>query len=243
MRSVTRVLVIVACFFAWSVAVTPPDDLRGRDPHASSHFQFARVQFDSYDYGRRMPGWAHDYPRADRNFLKILSELTSVETTAESYVIVKLDEPQIMDYPLLYFSEPGTWAITEEEAVNLRAYLLKGGFAIFDDFDGPHQWNNFERCMKQVFPDRNLEKLTLDHPIFQCFFEIETLDMVPPYDVWGEPTFYGLSDEKGRLRVVVNFNNDIGDYWEWSDQSLAPIRLSNEAYKFGINYVLYALTH
>ena len=101
---------------------------------------------------------------------------------------------------------------------------------------------NFERCMKQVIPERNLVELTLDHPVFNCFYEIETLDMVPPYRVRGKPTFYGLEDDHGRLQVVVNFNNDIGDFWEWSDEQFHPIQLSNEAYKFGVNYIIYALS-
>ena len=175
--------------------------------------------------------------------LRILSEVTGIETAPDSNVIVQLDDPEIMDYPLLYFSEPGTWNITPEEARNFREYLDRGGFAIFDDFDGPRDWMNFERCMKQVIPERNLVELTLDHPVFNCFYEIETLDMVPPYRVRGKPTFYGLEDDHGRLQVVVNFNNDIGDFWEWSDEQFHPIQLSNEAYKFGVNYIIYALTH
>lgn len=208
-----------------------------------SQFYFARVQFSSFDTFAWIPGWAHDYPRAERNFLKILGEVSAIRTTPESYAIVRLDDPEIMQYPLLYFSEPGTWAITPQEAKNLREYLLRGGFAIFDDFDGARDWYNFERCMKQVFQDRHLEKLTQDHPVFHCFYDIPTLDMVPPYAMAGRPVFYGLSDDKGRLQAVANFNNDIGDFWEWSDESFIPINLSNEAYKFGVNYVMYALTH
>jgi len=83
----------------------------------------------------------------------------------------------------------------------------------------------------------------VDHPVFHCFFDIDDLEMIPPYGVPGKPTFYGMYDEADRLQMVANFNNDIGDYWEWSDQSLAPIQLSNEAYRFGINYIVYALTH
>lgn len=213
------------------------------DPLDPVHFRFARVQFSSYFYGGWNPGWAHDYPRAERNFLKILAEVTGIETTPDSYAIVQLEDPEIMEYPLLYFSEPGTWNITPEEARNFREYLQRGGFAIFDDFDGARDWMNFEHCMKQVIPERNLVELTLDHPIFHCFYEIETLDMEPPYRVRGKPTFYGLEDDNGRLQVVVNFNNDIGDFWEWSDESWYPIHLSNEAYKLGVNYIIYALTH
>ncbi len=219
------------------------DDDRSHDPLDPSYFRFARVQFSSYYYGGWNPGWAHDYPRAEQNLLKILSEVTGIETTSDSYVIVQLDDPAIMDYPLLYFSEPGTWNITPEEAENFREYLKRGGFAIFDDFDGPRDWANFQRCMKMVFPERNMVQLTVEHPIFQCFYAIETLDMTPPYTVRGNPTFFGLDDENGRLQVIANFNNDIGDFWEWSDQAWVPVQLSNEAYKFGVNYIIYAMTH
>jgi len=219
------------------------DDAPEYNPMDSLYFKFARVQFSSFDFWGRNPGWAHDYPRAERNLLKIIAEVTSIETTSDSYTVVQLDDPEIMDYPLLYFSEPGTWNITPEEAQNFREYLSRGGFAIFDDFDGPRDWANFQRCMKQVMPERNFVELAVEHPIFQCFYQIETLDMVPPYQVWGKPTFYGLADETGRLQVIVNFNNDIGDFWEWSDQSWMPINLSNEAYKFGVNYIIYALSH
>ena len=212
-------------------------------------FNFVRIRYNGFIgswMGGRMgdPPWAHDYDRAERNFLKILSELTTIETTEESYLILDLHDPRIMNYPILYVSEPGYWNCTEAETDNLREYLLRGGFVIFDDFrDSPGEWSNFAGCMKKVFPDRTLDKLTIDHPVFNCFYNIETLEMTTPYPVPGVPEFYGMSDDKGRLQVVANFNNDIGDYWEWSDQSLVPIQLSNEAYKFGINYIVYALTH
>ncbi len=231
-----------------SIASSGADDyILPEDP---VYFRFARVRFNENGRFFRY-GWAHDYPRAERNFLKILSEVTSVQTTPASYTIVDLDDPQIMDYPLLYFSEPGTWGVTPAEAENLREYFLRGGFAIFDDFDGPRQWAAFMSSMKRVFPERKMERLTVDHPIFQCFYEIETLDMVAPgserFSRFSRPAapaeFYGMSDETGRLQVIVNFNNDIGDYWEWSDTDFFPVSLSNEAYKLGVNYVIYALTH
>lgn len=212
-------------------------------------FNFVRIRYNGFlgswvGGGWGVSPWQHDYPRAEQNFLKILSELTTVETTEESYLILDMDDPRIMNYPILYVSEPGYWNCTDAETDNLREYLLRGGFVIFDDFrDNPGEWSNFASCMNDVFPDRTLEKLTIDHPVFGCFYTIETLEMIPPYGVPGIPTFYGMSDEDGRLQVVANFNNDIGDYWEWSDQSLVPIQLSNEAYKFGINYIVYALTH
>lgn len=214
-------------------------------------FNFIRIRYNgfvgvgSWGAGRwGPPPWAHDYPRAERNFLNILSELTTIETAAESYLILDLNDEEIMKFPVLYVSEPGYWNCTQQETDNLREYLRRGGFVIFDDFrDAPGEWDNFAKCMREVFPDREMEVLTIEHPIFHCFYDLQSLDMVSPYEVPGKPTFYGMSDERGRLQVIANFNNDIGDYWEWSDQSLTPIQLSNEAYKFGINYIVYALTH
>ena len=213
-------------------------------------FNFVRIRYHGFggvggwNAGNWQPPWAHDYPRAERNFLNILAEMTTIETTPESFLILDLDDPEIMKFPVLYVSEPGYWNCTEAEVKNLREYLQRGGFVIFDDFrDAPGEWDSFSSCMSQVFPGRKLEVLTLDHPVFHCFYDIETLEMQPPYPVPGKPTFFGMSDENGRLQVVANFNNDIGDYWEWSDQSFTPIKLSNEAYKFGINYVVYAMTH
>lgn len=229
---------------AWTADVDRT--LREADPNV---FNFVRIRYNGFvggwwgGMGRDLP-WRHDYPRAEQNFLKIMRELTTVETNPEAYIILDLNDAAIMNYPLLYVSEPGYWNCTDEEVENLREYLDRGGFVIFDDFrDAPGEWENFSGCMRRVYADRPLVELTLDHPVFHCFYDIETLEMVPPYGVPGQPTFYGMSDEEGRLQVVANFNNDIGDYWEWSDQSLTPIQLSNEAYKFGINYVIYALTH
>ncbi len=133
--------------------------------------------------------------------------------------------------------------ITSEEAENFRNYLNRGGFAVFDDFDGPRDWTVFESAMSVVFPGRRMTRLEVDDPIFHCFFDIETLDMLPPYNVRGVPEFWALRDDSGRIQAVANFNNDIGDYWEWSDESFYPIDLSNEAYKLGVNYAVYALSH
>ncbi|GMR24428.1 MAG: hypothetical protein BMS9Abin37_2973 [Acidobacteriota bacterium] len=204
-------------------------------------YSFARVQFQSFRSGRN-PGWSHDYPRAERNLLRILSEVTNVHTEPAAHTIVQLASDEITRYPILYFSEPGEWAITPEEAENFRAYLGRGGFAIFDDFDGPWDWENFESCMRLVLPGQHLELLALEDPVFQSFFHIKSLEMTNPTGR-SAPSFWGIRDDAGRVQVVANFNNDIGEYWEWSEQGYYPIELSNEGYKLGINYIIYALTH
>ncbi len=59
-------------------------------------------------------------------------------------------------------------------------------------------------------------------------------------------TYQGIfedNDPKKRLMAIANYNGDIGEFWEWSDTGYAPIDLSNEAYKVGVNYMIYGLTH
>ena len=156
-----------------------------------------------------------------------------------------LDDPALFDYPVAYMSEPGYWTMTPEETANFRAYLDKGGFVIFDDFRGQH-WYNFEAQIRQLYPEGRLVELDVSHPIFHSFFEIASLDFVQFYDRSEKPIFYGLfedNDPEKRLLLVANYNNDIGEYWEFSDQGYVPIDLSNEAYKLGVNYVIYAMTH
>lgn len=216
--------------------------------HSPTLFQFVRVRYNGYvtflsSQRWGPPPWAHDYPRAERNLLQILQELTTIQTTPDSYLVLDLHDPEIMNYPFLYMSEPGYWNITEKEANNFRQYLLRGGFVVFDDFRGESEWANLTNAMKKVLPESSFQLLEADQPIFHCYYDIDTLDMIPPYDVPGPPQFYGLFDLHNRLVAVANYNNDIGDYWEWADDSLSPIDLSNEAFKFGVNYAIYGITH
>ena len=249
MKRSTLLFLTAACLWGLLIPVLSLDDVgSNHDPSDPNLFQFVRIRYNGYSGflgGRRFgtPPWAHDYPRAERNFLKIVQELTSIETTPESHLILDLDDPEIMKYPVLYVSEPGYWEVTEAEVKNFREYFLRGGFVIFDDFRGSGEWTNLSTNMRKVLPESSFRELTLDDPIFHCFYDIDTLDMTPPYNVPGKPAFHGIFDSQGRLQVVANYNNDIGDYWEWSDDTLTPVNLSNEAFKFGINYIIYGMTH
>ena len=226
---------------------------RGRDPSDweqvpyDGRLTFVRLQYDAEGGGfnfRREPPWAHDYPRADRNFMTIMKELTYADARADGGNIFKLDDPELTHFPVAYMSEPGFWTPTEAEAVGLRAYLQKGGFVIFDDFRDWH-WQNFEEQMRLVLPDAHLMELDATHPIFHSFYEINSLEFVQFYDREQKPIFYGIFEENDpskRLIVVANYNNDIGEYWEYSDTGWVPIDLSNEAYKLGVNYIVYGMT-
>jgi len=148
-----------------------------------------------------------------------------------------------MRFPFAYLCEAGYWQPTDAEVVGLRNYLLKGGFVIFDDF-ARNDWVNFEQQMKRVFPELHPMKLTADDKVFDSFYHIASLDFTHPY--YGLPSeFYGIyenNDRSQRLMAVINYNNDISEYWEWSDEGMFPVAASNEAYKLGINYLVYALT-
>jgi hypothetical protein len=172
------------------------------------------------------------------------SEITSIGPNFNGSNILSVDDPELFKYPVAYMSEPGFWTLTAEEIASLRDYLLKGGFLIFDDFANRH-WFNFEDRMLEVLPDARIVELDATHPIFHSFFEINALDHTHPY--YGlKSIFYGIfedNDPEKRLIAIVNYNNDIGESWEWSDTGYIPIELSNEAYKLGVNYIVYAMTH
>ena len=218
----------------------------GNTPY-DGRFTFARIRFNPLggEGGfRRDLKWDHDFPRAEKNFMKIVTELSSIRPFMNGGNVFSADDPELNRFPVAYLSEPGFWTVSDAEATGLRAYLLKGGFLIFDDFVGDH-WFNFELQMHKVLPNARIIRLDPSHPIFDSFFHITSLEFHHPY--FGTPSeFYGIfedNDPSKRMMAIVNYNNDIGDYWEWSDAGFVPIELSNEAYKLGVNYVMYAFTH
>lgn len=211
-------------------------------------FTFVRLRFEPAGFGCTAGGracWDHDYPRAETHFGQILNEITMVRPYMEGSNIISIGDPELMKYPLAYMSEPGFWTMTDDERENLRNYVLKGGFIIFDDFAGPSQGANFATRVRELLPGLNLVQLDVTHPIFDSFFHIESLDYQHPYyNVRSE--FFGVfedNDPEKRLLLIANFNNDIGEYWEFSDTGFLPIDLSNEAYKIGVNYIVYSMTH
>ena len=213
-------------------------------------FVFTRIRYgpavEMRGRFRREPTWMHDFPRADFHFMKILSELTFVPTFNDQGNILTLDDPDLAKFPIAYMSEPGFWTMSEAEREGLRNYLLKGGFIIFDDFRGYHIQNLVSQ-MRQVYPEASFQKLDTTHPIFHSFFEIKTLDPRSGYYAEaGDTEWLGIfedNDPRKRLIAIANNNHDLGELWEFSDTGYVPVDLSNEAYKFGVNYVMYAMTH
>ena len=219
-------------------------------PRNESKFTFARIFFNypmtRFSFGpvgaSNGPPWSHDWPRSEEHFMKIMSEVTKLDVNPSGHII-SFQNDDCFKYPIAYLCEVGYINLSEQEARRMAEYLLRGGFLIVDDFRGEREFSNFRYQMKQVFPDRSLEELPRTHPIWTCFYDISKLNIEPPYSRWMTPQYFGMSDDNGRLMMVVDYNNDISEYWEWSDNPMMPIEESNEAYKYGVNYVMYALTH
>lgn len=193
-------------------------------------------------------GWAHDYPDAERNFARIVDELTGVRTNLvpSGGNVLTFEDPRLAKFPVAYVSEPDEWRTTPDEAAALRRYLLKGGFVIFDDFF-EFEMENLVRQMRRVFPELTFLPLDGSEPIWSSFFALEPTEIVlegPRKN--GTPRFYGLyenDDKRGRMMAVAAAGADIGDLWEWSAQGYYPVDPTNEAYRIGINFLVYALTH
>jgi hypothetical protein len=204
-------------------------------------FTFVRLRYPEV----RGTGWAYDYPAMERHFMKVVKEITTVGPVVEGSNIHTLDDPELHRFPMAYLSEPGYWVMSDEEAKGLREYLLKGGFLMVDDFMG-REWYNFEEQMLRVLPGARIVPMDVSHPVFDSFFRLESLDMTYPNRPSIKAEFHGIfedNDPAKRLMVIINYNNDIGDYMEWSDDDLYPVNLTNDAYKFAVNYVMYSLTH
>jgi uncharacterized protein DUF4159 len=213
------------------------------EPNAQydARFTFVRVRYTVY--GRS--GWEFDYPTMERNLMQMTREVTAVAPHVDDSNIYALDDPELLHYPVAYISEPGYWVPSETEVAGLRTYLAKGGFFIVDDFMRG-EWHNFEHQIKRVLPNADIHRLTVDNPIFHSFFDIKTLDMSYPHDPYLKAEFFGIyedNDPSKRLSVIINYNNDIGDYMEWSGAGWWPVNITNDAYKLAINYLIYGLTH
>ena len=208
-------------------------------------FTFIRLRYGPpIPYQTQRVGWSHDYPEGEVHFTQILNEISYLGSRTEQSNVMALDDPDLSHYPIAYMCEPGRWYMTDEEAAAFRAYLLKGGFVFFDDYRGA-DWVNFEQQMRRILPEGQWQDLELSNPVYHMFFEIKTLD-VPQYYDRGSAVFravYEDNDPSKRIVALANFNTDISEYWEWSDTGFKPIDESNEAYKIGVNYIMYGMTH
>jgi hypothetical protein len=226
----------------------PPVAERTTEPH---QFYFTRAAYSS-GFGRR--GWTTDYPKADRQFMIGVTRILSQLDASPDENPVRLDDPGLFRFPFLYAVEVGRMSLSDPEVEGLRRYLQAGGFLVVDDFWGTQQWANFEFEMSRVLPGREIVELPLDHPVFHSFFDVREILQVPNVyqGVNGGPTWEqdgyephcrGILDDKGRLMVIVNWNTDLGDAWEWAENVDYPYQASTFAYEMGVNMIVYGMSH
>lgn len=199
-------------------------------------------------------GWATDYPGGDCKFMGVINRLTGIRVHPNPHVMEILDK-DLFKFPFAYVVEPGQMYLDIDDAKRLREYLLRGGFLHVDDFWGPDEFANFEAQIAKVFPDRKLERLPMSHQVFHTFFDVDEVIQVPNQrngcnggDTFEDqrdkdPRVLGISDDNGRLMVVVTYNSDLGDAWEYMDLACYPAKYSGFAYRMGLNIMIYAMTH
>ena len=211
-------------------------------------------------------GWRTDYPWAQRNLLIRLSELTKTRVSwlrsgMPHVWLVRLTDPSLFRCAYLMASDVGTIGLSDEEADALRRYLKKGGFLWVDDFWGEEAWSQWTRELaKSLTPaEYTIEDVPLSDPIFRSMLEVKRVPQVTGIGFWravrgsttserGEetavPHLRAIRDTHGRIIVVMTHNTDVSNSWERETEDPAYFyQFSVEGYAFGINILLYAMTH
>jgi Domain of unknown function (DUF4159) len=254
-----------AALVLWALAAILPPLADAQAPeqpdarYAGLQWTFARIRYDAWT----MPSsrflsaedepWFIDAPAAEQNLSRRLKTVTSIKVNDP--VMLRLEDANLWQYPWIYIVEPGNLRLRDSEVTILREFLLRGGTLTFDDFHGPIEWANLEREMKRVFPDRRIVDLPPDHPIFHCFYQIDQYPQTPGLGsflqgrTWEKGGYVAplraIEDDAGRAMVLINWNTDMGDGWEWSNAADYPgyVKFTAQAYRMQINEVIYSLTH
>ncbi len=235
------------------VPLPEPDAFSGTMDDGKSEFTFVRSVHTGLGPWAYYKGWYTDWPKADRQFILGIQRLTNIGV-AERGKAIPLTDPAIFQYPFVYAVEVGHLNLTDPEAAALGEYLRRGGFLFCDDFWGTWEWENFRQNIERVLPGKKIVDLDLTHPIFHCYYDIGEIIQVPnvgaalyernTHEQDGiVPHCRGIFDDTGRLMVVINWNTDLGDAWEWADLPGFPARYSTYAYQMGINAIIYAMSH
>jgi len=225
-------------------------------------FRFARLAYNDNSafggFGRFSRGgsWMTDAPEAEQHLLTGIRRLTRINTLdplRDELIAVRPGDPDLFEYPFIYGVEVGRWYLDDQEAANLREYLLRGGFLMVDDFHGSAQWEGFMESMRRVFPDREVVEIPDNHEVFHVLYDLDQKVQIPgvaalmsgrTYEQDGvDPHWRGVFDDTGRLMVAINFNMDLGDAWEHADDPQYPQPLTALAYRFAISYAIYAMSH
>jgi uncharacterized protein DUF4159 len=199
--------------------------------------------------------WTMDYPRSDRHLLAGVRRLTRIDTRSVEQVVELDDTDEIYNWPVLYGVEVGHWELPLNQARQLRDYTQRGGFLMVDDFHGSQEWQIFMASLERVFPDRPVEDIPDNDPIFHVLYDITDRVQIPGAqylqsgityekgETGKEPHWRAIRDDKGRIVMAICHNMDMGDAWEWSDDPRYSEKWAALAYRIAMNYFVYDLTH
>lgn len=249
-------------------SMEPYDDVElPSDYQEQTEFVFARLMYPQHPRARfggyrRFGGgdwreggtsWTQDYPRADRHFAAALRRLSRIQVRSVEQPINLDDGDDAFNYPWMNAGEMGDWKLSDAQVVELREWLLRGGFLMLDDFWGTEEWNRFAESMRRVFPNRPMVEIAGDDPIFHIVYDLDDRYQVPGEWALARGTTYrndgatphwrGIFDDHGRVMVAMTFNSDVGDSWEWADDPNYPEKYSALGIRIGVNYVIYSMTH
>lgn len=262
------VLLLVGSLLAWQKPFKqyPGVEYEGgplpADWQEKTEWAFARLMFpggplDGYrgrfdgDWREGLTLWTQDYPKADRLFSQALKRLSRVHVRSVEQCINLEDGNEVYNWPWVYAVQVGEWGLTPGQAKVLRDYLLHGGFFMADDLHGTEEWEEFRKSMMLVFPDRPIEEVPDDDPIFHTVYDLDERFQMPGYahlrlgyknDGKGAH-WRAIRDDRGRIMIAISVNSDIGDAWEYADIPRYPERFSSLAMRLGVNYVVYAMSH
>jgi len=227
------------------------------DPDAPlAEFHMARLIYDSGRNERAWRSWwAIDYPEAEYHLMRGLARLTSLDVADDS-IHLRLTDDDIFDHPWLFAQQVGQWHLSDAEILRLREFVRRGGFLVVDDFHGRFEWPIMSAVMQRAFPEWPIEPLPEDHDLMTVLYDLDQSTQIPgrrhlyrgaggqvEAQLRGPAEWYGISDDSGRLVVAINFNMDMGDAWEHADDPAYPLPMTSLAYRFAVNYVIYAMTH
>jgi Domain of unknown function (DUF4159) len=245
-----------------------PDD-EAPAPPREADFHFIRMEYTDLPEFHRGWGyasrsgqgsgwWVVDWPAADNHFTMGIERLTRIDIGDPRHL--RLTDNRIFDYPWIYATQAGWWDLSEAEINRLREYLLRGGFLVVDDIWGPEAWDIFRRTMERVFPGHPIIDIAQSDSVMHVLYDIQEKDLtfipgsrhlrhgpdgttqvVQPAGT--KPAWRAIYDDNDRMVVAANFNTDIGDAWEFADVPYYPEAMTTLAYRYGINYILYSLTH
>ena len=253
-----------AALLLWAAAGSVPtadaqDPIERDARFAGLQWTFARIRYEAWTVSRgswisvEEEPWFIDAPAAEQNLSRRLKTVTAIEVNDP--VVITLEDPNLWSYPWIYIVEPGNLRLKEAEVPILREFLLRGGTLTFDDFHGPIEWDNMEAEMKRVFPDRRIVDLPPDHPIYNCFYQLDGFPQTPGLGsflqgrTWEKGGYTArlraILDDTRRAMVLINWNTDMGDGVEWSNVQEYPgyVKYTAEAYRMMINEIIYSLTH